>query len=73
MRFLLKAQIPTEIGNKIVQDPNLLKKFEDYINSVKAEAAYFGPNNGHRGLLFIVNMDSADIDSWCSRIVIPTI
>lgn len=50
MRFLLKAQIPTEIGNKMVQDPDLVKKFEDYINSVKAEAAYFGPNNGHRGL-----------------------
>jgi hypothetical protein len=28
---------------------------------VKAEAAYFGPNNGHRGMFFIINMDSADM------------
>lgn len=41
MRFLLYVQIPTEAGNSIVQDPNFLQKIEDYINNVKAEAAYF--------------------------------
>ena len=61
MRFLVKAQIPTEDGNRMVQDPDLLKKFEEYISSVKAEEAYFGPINGHRGLFFVVNMDSADM------------
>jgi hypothetical protein len=34
MRFLILAKIPTEDGNKIVQDPNFLKKLEKYINKV---------------------------------------
>ena len=38
MRFFIQARIPTEAGNKMVQDPNFLKKLEDYINKVKAEA-----------------------------------
>jgi hypothetical protein len=61
MRFFLYVQIPTEAGNTIVQDPNLLLKIEDYINNVKAEAAYFGPSNGNRTMFFVVNMDTADM------------
>ena len=60
MRFLLYVQIPTEAGNSVVQDPNFLQKIEDYINNVKAEAAYFGPSNGNRTMFFIVNMDTPD-------------
>ena len=41
MRFLIRARIPTEAGNKMVQDPNFLKKIEEYINKIKAEANYF--------------------------------
>ena len=37
MRFLILAKIPTEDGNKMVQDPKLLEKLEKYINNVKAE------------------------------------
>ena len=29
MRFLILAKIPTEDGNKMVQDPNFLKKLEE--------------------------------------------
>lgn len=32
MRFIILAKIPTEDGNKMVQDPNLLEKLEKYIN-----------------------------------------
>jgi hypothetical protein len=48
MRFLILAKIPTEAGNKMVQDPNLLRKLEEYINKVKAEAAYFFEADGNR-------------------------
>jgi len=41
MRFLIRAKIPTEAGNLMVRDPNLLSKLETYINKVKAEATYF--------------------------------
>ena len=54
MRFLIRATIPTEEGNKMVQDPNFLRKLEEYTNKVKAEAAYFFEANGNRIASFIV-------------------
>ena len=53
--------MPTEAGNDVVQDPNLLRNIEEYMNNLKAEAAYFGPSNGNRTMFFVVNMDSADM------------
>ena len=60
MRFLIHARIPTEDGNKMVQDPNFLRKLETYINKVKAEATYFFEANGNRIAAFIVDIQSAD-------------
>ena len=60
MKFLIRAKIPTEAGNKSVQDPNFLKKLEEYMGKVKPEAAYFLPVDGHRTMAFIVNMQSND-------------
>jgi len=60
MRFLIHAEIPTEAGNKMVQDPNLLMKLERYTNKVKAEAAYFFEMDGNRVAAFIVDIQSAD-------------
>ena len=58
MRFLVRARIPTEAGNKIVQDPDFLKKLEEYMDKVKPEAAYFLPQAGERSSAFIVNIES---------------
>ena len=60
MRFLIHAKIPTEDGNKMVQDPNFLGKLEKYINKVKAEATYFFEADGNRVASFIVDIESAD-------------
>jgi hypothetical protein len=60
MRFLIHAKIPTEDGNKMVQDPNFLKKLEEYTNKVKAEAAYFFEAGGNRVAVFIVDIQSTD-------------
>ncbi len=60
MRFLIHAKIPTEDGNKMVQDPNFLKKLETYINKVKAEATYFFEANGNRVAAFIVDIQNTD-------------
>jgi hypothetical protein len=60
MRFLIHARIPTEDGNKMIQDPNFLRKIESYINKVKAEATYFFEANGNRVAAFIVDIQSAD-------------
>ena len=48
MRFLIYAKIPTEAGNQMVQDPDLLCKLERYVNKVKAEATYFFEMDGSR-------------------------
>jgi hypothetical protein len=60
MRFLIHARIPTEDGNKMVQDPNFLRKLETYINKVHAEATYFFEANGNRIAAFIVDIQSTD-------------
>jgi hypothetical protein len=60
MRFLILAKIPTEDGNKMVQDANFLRKLEKYINKVKAEATYFFEAEGNRVASFIVDIESAD-------------
>jgi hypothetical protein len=60
MRFLIHARIPTEDGNKMIQDPNFLRKLETYINKVKSEATYFYEANGNRVAAFIIDVHSAD-------------
>ena len=41
----------------MVQDPDFMKKLEDYMNKFKPEAAYFLPIDGYRTAAFIVNID----------------
>ncbi|MGH9988172.1 MAG: hypothetical protein ACRD8W_29910 [Nitrososphaeraceae archaeon] len=60
MRFIIRAQIPTEAGNKMMQNPNGMEELEAYIKNIKAEAAYFFENNGDRTMVFIVNMERTD-------------
>src|SRR6476620_5649641 len=59
MRFLMHAKIPTEAGNLMLQDPNLLSKLQTYINKVKAEATYFFEEEGDRVAAFIVDIPQA--------------
>jgi len=59
MRFLMHAKIPTEAGNMMLQDPNLLDKLQTYINKVKAEATYFFEEEGNRVAAFIVDISRA--------------
>ena len=60
MSLLIHARIRTEDGNKMVQDPDFLRKIETYINKVKAEATYFFEANGNRIAAFIVDIQNAD-------------
>jgi len=61
MRFLLRCKIPTEAGNKLVRDPNFGKMLEDYITRVKPEAVYMVEDGGDRGMIFVVDIPSADM------------
>ncbi|WP_455367373.1 hypothetical protein [[Eubacterium] cellulosolvens] len=61
MRFLVIVHIPTEAGNKAMKDPNFIQKFEDYFNSVKPEAVYFGEDDGERTVYMVLDIGSADM------------
>jgi len=61
MRFLVRAQISTEAGNKMVKNPKFLQDLENYIKKVNAETAYFFEAGGDRTFVFIVNLESADM------------
>jgi hypothetical protein len=41
MRFLVRAQISTEAGNKMVKNPKFLQDLESYIKKVNAEQLIF--------------------------------
>lgn len=60
MRFILRAQIPPEAGNRMMQNPNWMKELETYVKTTTAEAAYFFEAGGDRTMVFIINMDSTD-------------
>ena len=60
LRFIVRATIPVEDGNKMVKDQNFLKTLEAYINKTKAEASYFYESRGFRTFTFIIDMKGAD-------------
>jgi hypothetical protein len=61
MRFIVRAKIPTEAGNKMVKDPKFIQNLEQYINKVKPEASYFFEADGNRVCAFVLNIDSVDM------------
>ncbi len=60
MRILVKMQIPTEAGNRMVQDPDFLKNIEDYIRNFNIEASYFTEINGERTALYVLDLQTTD-------------
>lgn len=60
MRFIIRAQLPTEAGNRMMKDPNGFKQVESYMESVKPEAAYFFEAGGDGTMVFVINMDRND-------------
>ena len=62
MRMLLKATIPTELGNRAIKDGSFAKVMEATVAKLKPEAAYFVAERGRRCALFFFDMrDASDI------------
>jgi hypothetical protein len=61
MRVMVRAMIPTPAGNKMINDPNMVKKMEDYIRKFNCEAAYFTAVNGMRTMVFILDLSGPDM------------
>ena len=59
LRTLLQASFPTEVANKVLSEPDSMKKLKQYVESLKPEAAYFAANDmGERS--FFAVFDLAD-------------
>ncbi|MGB6065904.1 MAG: DUF3303 family protein [Desulfomonilaceae bacterium] len=62
MRFLLKASIPVEAGNKAAKEGRLAKVIESILKDLKPEAAYFLDEKGERtAFIFFHMQDSSEI------------
>ena len=59
MRFLVKATMPVEAGNALVQDPNFGKRLESIVTDLKPETVYFAVADGQRAIYLIVNAADA--------------
>lgn len=60
MRFVVRAIIPAEAGNRMVKDPNFVVNMENYIKANNVEQAYFLEVNGDRAVVFVMDLSSVD-------------
>ena len=59
MRYLLKANMPVEEGNKSIKNGSLGKIMKDILTELKPEAAYFTADHGKRSAILIININDA--------------
>ena len=60
MRIMVKFSFPVEAGNAAMRSGKVEKVFQQLVEDLKPEAAYFYPEGGERAGLFVVNME----ESW---------
>jgi hypothetical protein len=56
MRMMMKVSIPVEAGNKGVKDGGLPKTVMAFVEQMKPEACYFGPDGGKRTAFFFFDL-----------------
>ena len=61
MRFIVRAQIPTEAGNRMAKNPKFLQALENDIQNVKTDTVYFFEAGGDRTFAFIINIEITDM------------
>ena len=57
---MIIVHVPTEAGNKMVNDPNGMQTLENYLKKIKAEATYFAEDKGERTFYIVADIASAD-------------
>jgi hypothetical protein len=56
MRLLVKANVDTERGNEAIRSGKMPELVKSTLERVKPEVAYFGPIDGHRTILMVVDL-----------------
>ncbi|ABE35393.1 hypothetical protein DR64_5885 [Paraburkholderia xenovorans LB400] len=59
MRMLLNIRIPNEPFNALVRDGTAGQVVGQILEEIKPEAVYFTEQNGRRGAVLVVDIDSA--------------
>ena len=58
MRMIMLVQCPLEPFNTEVRNGKAGAKMKQILDAIKPEAAYFTEREGHRGGVFVVNVES---------------
>jgi hypothetical protein len=56
MRMMMKVSMPVEAGNKGVKEGILPKTVMRFVEQMKPEACYFGPDGGKRTAFFFFDL-----------------
>ena len=59
MKYIIKVRLPIDAGNKALQDPKFGENLQSILQEIKAEAAYFTPIDGQRGIFIVTDFDEA--------------
>jgi hypothetical protein len=59
MRFLVKATVPIDAGNRAIKEGTLSTTIRRVMDELKPEAAYFFEEDGRRTSLFVLNLEKA--------------
>ena len=59
MRMIMLVQFPIEPFNTLVRNGTVGEKMHQILDAAKPESAYFTEREGHRGGVFVVNLDGA--------------
>lgn len=66
MRTMVMVELDTESANKQIVDGSMAKTLEEVLGTLKPEAAYFYPRNGHRNMTLVVDVpDEASLVTMC--------
>ena len=56
MRMMMKAQLDTAAASEAIASGKLPQIMEKVMDTLKPEAAYFGPDSGHRTAFIVFDM-----------------
>ena len=71
MRTMLTFRIPVEKGNAARADGTLAQTLEELMSVLDPEAAYFWPQDGERGGMFVFNMrDPSEIPKIAEKLFV---
>lgn len=59
MRIMVKAQIPTSVGSKGINDGQLPATIRTFMETARPESIYFGSDDGMRTMWAVIDLEDA--------------